>query len=153
MLILLLSCVGYCFSPSKDSVEKAKSDKTFTSLKKSLLFPGWGQFAEKRYVEGVLFFAAEAFCLYNIFSYNHKGNKNYALYKDATNVDDAVKFRELTEKFDTKRNISILAAAGIWMINLIDIYLIVKSKEKKQLKMKIESGKNKILAFSVSYSF
>ena len=153
LLIVLFSCIQICFPQSEGQVDKTELDKNFTSLKKSLLFPGWGQFAEKRYIEGVLFFAAEVFCLYSIFSNNYKGNKNYALYKDATNVDDAVKFRDLTEKFDTRRNISILAAAGVWVVNLIDIYLIVKSKEKKQLKMKIEGGKNKILAFSVCYSF
>ena len=66
----------------------------------------WGlpQIAEKRYIEGVLFLSAEIFCFYKIFSYNHKGNSYYDKYKKADNVSDAVKYRGLTENYDTKRN-------------------------------------------------
>ena len=153
-LILLFISLP-CFCRDKKEKEKISPAIKFTSLQKSLLIPGWGQITEKRYLEGVLFLSAEIFCIYKVFSYNHKGNNYYKSYKEADNVSDAINFRELIEKYDTKRNSFILAAAGIWVINLIDIYIIVKKKEKKRgnLKLKFGHNENKTLAFTVSYSF
>ena len=124
----------------------------FTSLHKSLLIPGWGQFAEKRYIEAALFLSAEVFVLYKVFDYNHKGNQYYDKYSEADNVDDAVKYRELTEKYDRRRNQYILVAIGVWALNLIDIYVIVKNKKKNNLRLTLESDVQK-LAFTLSYRF
>lgn len=153
LILLFISLL--CFCEDEEDKEEIQPKQKFTSLQKSLFIPGWGQIAEKRYVEGILFLSTEAFCFYKIFSYNHKGNDYYNKYKKADNINDAVKFRELTEKYDTRRNKFILAAAAVWAINLIDIYVIVKSKKKKNsnLKLKLESGENKKLAFTLSYSF
>jgi len=153
LIILYISLP--CFSRDEEG-EKGISHKIkLSSLQKSLLIPGWGQIAEKRYIEGILFLSAEIFCFYKIFSYNHTGNNYYNLYKNADNVSDAIKYRELTEKNDTRRNRFILAAAGAWIINLIDIYIIVKKKEKKKgnFRLKLENGENKKLAFTIIYSF
>jgi len=124
----------------------------FTSLHKSLLIPGWGQFAEKRYLEAVLFLSAEVFALYKVFDANHKGNQYYDKYNEAENVEDAVKYRKSTEKYDTRRNQYILMAIGVWAINLIDIYFIVKNKKKNNLRLTLNSGVQK-LAFTLSYRF
>ena len=124
----------------------------FTSLHKSLLIPGWGQFTEKRYIEAVLFLSVEVFALYKVFDYNHKGNQYYDKYREADNVDDTVKYREVTEKHDTRRNQFILVAIGVWALNLIDIYLIAKNKKKNNLRLTLNSGVKK-LAFTLSYSF
>ena len=140
---------------AQEEQKKASEEKRFGSLHKSLILPGWGQTAEQRYIEGILFFAADVFCAYKILSNNHKGNKNYQLYKEAENVADAVKYRELTEKYDKRRNQFILAAVGVWAVNLIDIYVIVKGKEKKKknIQIKLKSGENKQISFTLSYSF
>ena len=154
LLIIIFLCIS-CFGQDKKVKEEVSPKSKFTSLQKSLLIPGWGQFAEKRYLKGVLFLSAEIFCIYKIFSNNHKSNDYYTLYKAADNTSDAVNYRELTEKYDIRRNRFLLAAAGIWIINLIDIYIIVKKKEKKSgnLKLKLEHNENKTLFFTISYSF
>ncbi len=150
LVVSFLPCFGQEVAP-----EESPPERTFTSLHKSLLFPGWGQFAEKRYFEGVVFLSAEIFALYKVFSYNHKGNDAYARYRAADNVADAVQYREWTADYDTKRNQYLLVAAGVWVVNLIDIYFIMKSKDnkRKNLRLKLESGKNKSLALTVSYQF
>lgn len=154
ILILLVLCIPLnANSQAEKPGERTETDYSFSSLKKSLLIPGWGQLAEKRYIEGFLFFSAEIFSFYQIFSNNHKGNKYYRKYRDASSVDEAVHYRELTEKYDKHRNIYILAAVGIWAVNLIDIYVIVRRKEKRKLELKLESGEDKRLAFTLSYSF
>ena len=154
LLIIIFLCIP-CFGQDKKVKEEISPKSKFTSLQKSLLIPGWGQFAEKRYLKGVLFLSAEIFCIYKIFSNNHKSNDYYDRYKAADNTTDAVNYRELTEKYDIRRNKFLLAAAGIWIINLIDIYIIVKKKEKKSgnLKLKLEHNENKTLFFTISYSF
>jgi hypothetical protein len=144
-----------CFSQEAEEEKRTSNSNKISSLQKSLLIPGWGQIVEKRYIEGVLFLSAEIFCIYKIFSYNHKGNDYYDLYKKADNVSDATQYRDLTEKYDKKRNRFILAAAGVWIVNLIDIYFIVKKKDKKErnLRLKFNLNENKDLAFTISYSF
>jgi hypothetical protein len=156
--ILVLFFLVFSFLPisgQEVAPEETTQEKKFTSLHKSLLFPGWGQLAEKRYLEGVLFLSVEIFALYKVFSYNHKGNNAYARYKDAGSVADAIHHRQMTEDYDKKRNQYLLVAAGVWVINLIDIYFIMKNKDNKgkNLRLKFESGKNKSLAFTVSYRF
>jgi hypothetical protein len=96
---------------------------------KSLLLPGWGQLAEKRWLEGVFFMAAEAFCIVGALRQNKLGNSAYLAYKAATNVPDAVRLRRETEKRDSRRNQYLLAGAAVWALNLIDIHLIVRGKE------------------------
>lgn len=154
LIAIIFLCVS-CFGQDKKVKEEISPKSKFTSLQKSLLIPGWGQFAEKRYLEGALFLSAEIFCIYKIFSNNHKSNDYYDLYKTADNTTDAVNYRDLTEKYDIRRNKFLLAAAGIWIVNLIDIYIIVKKKEKKSgnLKLKLEHNENKTLFFTISYSF
>lgn len=155
ILTIIFLCLP-CYSQVKKEKEKEVSvGKKINSLQKSLLIPGWGQMAEKKYPEGFLFLSVEIFCLYKVFSYNHKGNKYYDLYKKADTVGNVIQYRELLEKYDTRRNKFILAVAGIWVINLIDMYFIVRNKEKKKAKLKLEikQNENKELVFTFSYSF
>jgi len=156
--ILVLLSLAFSFHPcagQEVAPEESSAEKKFTSLHKSLMLPGWGQLAEKRYVEGIAFLSAEIFALYKVFSYNHKGNKAYARYKEAASVADAVVQRQMTEDYDKKRNQYLLVAAGVWVVNLIDIYFIMKNKDPKEknLRLKLESGKNKSLLLTVSYRF
>ena len=148
-LILLVHGIAQERKPT----EEAEKEVVFTSLSKSLLIPGWGQLSEKRYIEGVIFFSAVIFSIYKIISYNNKGNTYYSKYEQADTVGDAVKFRELTEKYDKRRNIFMLVAVSIWAINLIDIYVIVRNKEKRRLKLEINTNGKKGLAFTLNYSF
>lgn len=155
LIILILFLALPCYGQDKEENKETSTKGKFGSLQKSLLIPGWGQFAEKRYIEGILFLSAEIFCFYKIFSYNHKGNDYYDLYEKADNTEDAIKYRGLTEKYDTRRNKFIFAAAGVWIINLIDIYFIVKNKEikPKNLQLKFGCNEHQELAFTVFISF
>jgi hypothetical protein len=128
---------------------------SFGSLQKSLLVPGWGQISEKRYVEGAIFLGGEIFCLAKIFSCNHKGNTYYDLYKAADNLEDTVKYRKLTEKYDASRNRYILAAFGVWAVNLADIYVIVRGRKNnhKSLRFWLEYDTEPKAVLVLSYRF
>jgi hypothetical protein len=135
--------------------EQAPTEKSLGPLEKSLLLPGWGQISEKRTIEGVAFLTAEAVCLYEVFANDHLGNLNYDLYKSAASTDDAVRFRQLVEKYDGRRNRFLLAAAAVWAANLVDIYLIVKNKGKtdKGFSFRIERGGHQKISFTAACRF
>jgi len=113
-------------SEEKDEKEKPK----LSSLEKSILIPGWGQIAEKKYLEGIAFFTLEAVAITGFIINARKGNKYYHDYREATSIPDAIKYRELAEKYDIRRNKFIIAAGAVWALNLLDMYLIYKKKSK-----------------------
>jgi len=156
-IVSLLLWLGSVPAPAQqgESSPQEPPDPALSSLKKSLILPGWGQLAEKHYFEGAIVIAAEAFSLYKIVSYNRKGNTYYRCYREAQNIEDAVRFRDLTEDYDRKRNIFILTALGIWAVNLIDIYVIVKNKKKQKqtIKLQLKSVDQKGMVVSLRFSF
>lgn len=112
----------------------AEEEKKLSSLEKSIIFPGWGQICEKRYFEGIIFVTSEIFCLAGIFKNGREGNKYYKLYKSADNTYDAIKYRDLTIKFDKRRNRFIAGAISVWVLNLLDMSLIIKKEKNMILK-------------------
>jgi len=101
------------------------------ALERSLLFPGLGQLGEKHYVKAALFAGAEIFCLVDVIIFMGKGNDAYHSYRDATDPEAVIEFRRQTEKYDTYRNTAILAAAGVWVLNMIDIFIFARKKYGK----------------------
>ncbi len=132
-------------------IEEPSSGK-FNSLQKSVLVPGWGQFAERKYLDGLVFLAAETFLVIDIMSNNRRGNTNYSLYRQADNTEDAIKYRGLTEKYDKKRNVGMLIAAGVWAVNLLDISMIVRHKSKKGERLDLRMDKHDKGQFTLSLS-
>jgi len=156
VLTLIILVSGLPSMLQSEIIQKDKSERTkFSSLQKSLLIPGWGQFQEKRYFEGSFFLSMEICYLYEVFKNDRRGNSYYRLYKAAGNTEDAVKYRDLTERYDKKRNITMLVAAGVWAINLIDTYVIVKKKgrEAKELDIKANVSYKKGLCINYRVSF
>ncbi len=110
--------------PEKSPLRKA--------LERSLLFPGLGQLGEKQYVKAALFAGGEIFCLVQVLVFMGKGHNAYKNYRDAVDPVAVVEFRGQTEKYDTQRNTAILAAAGIWVLNMVDILVFAKKKYGKK---------------------
>ena len=137
MILFTGNLICYGQETGLEETTEETGQTSFTSLHKSLLWPGWGQISEKRYVEGILFSAAEAFCVVEILINNYKGNQEYKLYKNANNVHDAIKYRRSTERYDTRRNQFMLAAVGVWIVNLVDMYFIFKGKKTRDEKLAI----------------
>jgi hypothetical protein len=125
----------------------------FSSLQRSLIIPGWGQFEEKRYFEGSFFLSLEIWYLYEIFKNNRRGNSYYRLYKAAASTEEAVRYRTITEHYDKRRNIFMLVAAGVWAVNLVDIYVIVKKKGNKLNILDIKANVSQDKGLSIHYRF
>lgn len=123
------------------------------ALERSLIFPGLGQLMEKKYFNGIVFLAGELFCITNFIINNNKGNDAYENYKIAGNSGDAVTWREKAEKYDKTRNIFLLAGAGVWILNMIDIFFHIKKKYKKKISLSLKHEKNNKISFGIAYSF
>jgi hypothetical protein len=134
--------------PKKDPLRKA--------LEKSLLFPGLGQLSEKQYVKAALFGGAEIFCLAQVLILRGKGNDAYKKYRDATDPLTVIEFRGQTEKYDRRRNAAILAAAGVWVLNMIDILIFAKKKYGKKASIGLNpyyNHENKTIGAGLRFHF
>jgi hypothetical protein len=156
VLPLIVLAIGV---PSTLQGEIPPKDKTgqekFSSLQKSLIIPGWGQFVEKRHFEGSFFLVSEICYIYEVFLNNRRGNSYYQLYKTAVSTEDAVRYRDLTERYDKKRNIYMLVAVGVWAVNLVDTYIIVKKRGREAGKLEIKANvsydKGLLINYRVSF--
>lgn len=120
---------------------KPESVRLRKALEKSLLFPGLGQLAEKQYVKAAVFASAEIFCLVKVAINISKGTEAYRNYRDAKDAA-AMEWRLQTVKYDRRRNTAILAGAGVWVLNMIDIFVFAKKKY----------GRNAAVAFHPYYN-
>jgi hypothetical protein len=126
-LLLLAALLGAGPLPAAEE-KKPEPDRLRRALEMSLIFPGLGQLYEKQYAKAALFASAEIFCLVQAFIQAGRGNDAYRGYRDAANAASAVEWRRLTEACDRRRNTAILAAAGVWVCNMIDIFVFAKKK-------------------------
>jgi Family of unknown function (DUF5683) len=126
LLLLAALLVG----PSLPAAEekKAEPDPWRRALERSLLFPGLGQLGEKQYVKAAVFASAEIFCLAQAFIQAGRGNDAYRGYRDARDAASATEWRLRTAACDRRRNTALLAAAGVWVCNMIDMFAFARKK-------------------------
>jgi len=140
LVLLMVLMAGQMLSAGEEL--KPESDRLRKTLEKSLLFPGLGQLAEKQYVKAAVFATAEIFCLIKVAVNFGKGNEAYRNYRDALDAEAAVAWRQQTAKYDRRRNTAILAGTGVWVLNMIDIFVFAKKKY----------GRNAAVAFHPYYN-
>lgn len=148
---LLIVTLSTSYLISLDKVTLTGEEKK--SLEKSLIFPGWGQIHEKKHAKGILLMGAEIACILQAISSNSQAENYYRRYRDATGPEDAVYFRNMTEKYDIRRNQYLLAGAAVWIVNLLDIYIIVRKKSKERIRISLKNEKNNRIAVCLSYHF
>ena len=123
---------------------------------RSLIVPGWGQFYKKNNTKGVLFLAG---------AIGSVGGFIYADNKHSFNMNRSLETNDLTLKkqfvqkagdFTTIKNITLGAAAAIWIWNVIDATSsdgATKYAQNKPVKFNIVSDKNSSLALNFKYKF
>lgn len=148
MLLALL----FVFPLSGRETEKNTPGET-RALEKSLLFPGWGQLHEKKTVKGLLFMTGELLAITGAVIANHRGNRNYNRYKTSTTVEDTMFYRKETERYDKQRNLFIAAGIGIWIINMVDIYLYKNKSRRKGIKLSLKRLVNNEISLDIGYHF
>jgi hypothetical protein len=140
-----------------DDAINSQAVSALSPREKSLLFPGWGQIAERRILKGAAFAAAELACLVGAIHYNAGGNSAYDQYKAAGDAASAVRYRKLVERNDGRRNACLLAAAAVWAVNLLDIHLLVNRKgagpASRSFTIGITHGPSSAIGLSVDCRF
>ena len=76
---------------------------------------------------------SEAACLSSAIVYAVKGSRSYSNYRKADNSPDAIYFRQLTERYDKRRNLSLALGAIVWAINLLDMSLSQRKPQNAQM--------------------
>jgi hypothetical protein len=126
LLLLAVLLAGLSLPAAEEN--KSEPDRLRQALERSLLFPGLGQLGEKQYVKAAIFASAEIFCLVQAFIQAKRGNDAYHSYRDAQDAAAAAEWRLQTAVCDRRRNATLLAAAGVWVCNMIDIFVFAKKK-------------------------
>ena len=129
---LLLAALLAGLSLPAAEEKKAVPDPWRRALERSLLFPGLGQLGEKQYAKAAVFASAEIACLAQAFIQAVRGNDAYRGYRGAKDAAAAGEWRRQTEKYDRRRNTALLASAGVWVLNMIDIFVFAKKKYGRQ---------------------
>jgi hypothetical protein len=138
--------------PRRGEEKPPEEERKLGPREKSLLFPGWGQISEKRYGRGLTFMFSEIACISSAIVYTVKGSHSYSHYREADYTPDAIYYRELTEKYDKRRNISLALGAIVWAVNLLDMSLTKeksnnasennKDKQKNDYKLHLDLSPN-----------
>lgn len=130
LLVMAALLAGLLAAPAALRGEEAgpESPRLRKALERSLLFPGLGQLYEKQYLKAALFASAEAFCIVEAVIHARKGNDAYRRYRDAASPEAALAWRGETERCDRRRNTALLAAAGVWVLNMADMFVSAKKK-------------------------
>ena len=128
-LTLLLLAVLLAGSPALRGEEKPPEEPRLRkALERSLLFPGLGQLYEKQYAKAALFAALEVVCLSLTVVHARAGNDAYRRYRAAADPAAAAAWRLETERRDRQRNTAMLGAAGVWVLNMADIFVFTRKK-------------------------
>ncbi|MFO7914255.1 MAG: DUF5683 domain-containing protein [Candidatus Krumholzibacteriales bacterium] len=101
----------------------------------SVIFPGWGQMRDGRYGKGTTFMGAELVLLTGVLMSNIQYDRDVeqyedaaALFRNATYIGDKLYYHQQmmdrwddADRMDTYRKLLAGAAAGVWIINIVDM--------------------------------
>ncbi len=101
----------------------------------SVIFPGWGQMRDGRYGKGTMFMGAELVLLTGVLMSNIQYDRDVEQYEDAaasfrnaTYIGDKLYYHQQmmdrwddADRMDTYRKLLAGAAAGVWIINIVDM--------------------------------
>lgn len=123
---------------------------------RSLIIPGWGQFYKKNNTKGFLFLVGAAGSIGGFLYADNQHNYNMNRSMETNNLDLKKEFVQKAGDFTTIKNITLGAAAAIWIWNVIDATSsdgATKYAQNKPVKFNIVSDKNSSLALNFKYKF
>ena len=148
----LFAIDGY---PDYQSLQYTNRYPTSTILK-SAIVPGWAQFEKKQSGKGILFLAATGASI----GLSLKANNDYNYYvnrrDEAVGLDLKKEYQKEADNSLSLRNVSLAAAAGIWIFNLIDAASpngAPRYASSNGFKFNFKSTDNERLALNLKYKF
>jgi len=127
-----------------------------STIIKSAIVPGWAQFEKKQSGKGLLFLAATGASV----GLSLKANNDYNYYvnrrDEASGLDLKKEYQKQADNSLSLRNLSLAAAAGIWIFNIIDAASpngAPRYASSEDLKFNFTSNDNERFAFNLTYKF
>ena len=123
---------------------------------KSLIVPGWGQFYKKKSGKGLLFLLGTTGSLGGFLYANNEHTNNMNRSKETNNIDLKKQFVKKAGDFTTLKNITLGAAVGLWIWNVIDATSTpgaTRYAQNKSIKINLVSELNSSLALNFKYNF
>ena len=123
---------------------------------RSLIVPGWGQFYKKKNTKGFLFLIGAAGSVGGFMYANSKHSYNINRSLETNNMDLKKQYVQKAGDFTTIKNITLAAAAGVWIWNVIDATSTegaTKYAQSKPFKFNLVSDQYSSLAFNLKYKF
>lgn len=110
------------------AVSAASDGKKPKTISIAKFIPGIEQFKTKQYVKGTLLLGSLIGTAAAAFSYNKKGNDWYDKYRNSSNVEEIVLFRQNAEKKFKKRNLFITGILSVWLLHILDLKFFKSGK-------------------------
>jgi len=123
---------------------------------KSLIVPGWGQFYKKKNGKGIMFLLGTAGSLGGFLYANNEHSNNMNRSRETNDIALKKQFVEKAGDFTTLKNITLGAAVGLWIWNVIDATSTpgaTKYAQNKPIKLNLVSDQNTSLALNIKYKF
>ena len=123
---------------------------------KSLIVPGWGQFYKKKSGKGLLFLLGTTGSLGGFLYANNEHTNNMNRSKETNDIALKKQFVEKAGDFTTLKNITLGAAVGLWIWNVIDATSTpgaTRYAQNKPIKINLVSEPNSSLALNFKYKF
>jgi hypothetical protein len=101
----------------------------FSGAWRSAIVPGWGQLYKGKAAKGVTLLAAEALLVTGAVYSEMRRSDSFRKSQETTNLNIVKEYRNRADSWELYRNVAVGAAAGVYLINLLDAAL-AKGKVK-----------------------
>ncbi len=109
-----------------------QKQEPIANIVKSSILPGYGQFAAKKSLKGLIFTTTALTTIGGGIYFLRQSNQKYDKYKSADNIDDIEKYFDGSEKLLKTSRTYFGIGVAIWALNIIDAYFSTNSYNKKQ---------------------
>ncbi|MCK5125257.1 MAG: hypothetical protein KAR42_03285 [candidate division Zixibacteria bacterium] len=120
-----------------------KRSPSMTMLK-SVVFPGWGQYSNRKRIKSGVIFAVESYFIYKTVDYGIKAGDSRKIWKSISDDSISAKtlaFQQYTDDRDN-RNTNIWYTAIIMFLSMIDAYVDAHLQDFPEPADKAEEAKN-----------
>jgi hypothetical protein len=107
---------------ARDSISGHKGPSPTGALLRSVVVPGWGQFANGRYVKAVVVAGVESFFIYRAISYGRDAADSKEAWQNAPDDQKTEAFSRYTDDRDN-RNIKIMYSVLTVFLSMFDAYV------------------------------
>jgi len=140
----------------RDTTQTEKPSPTLT-LFKSVLFPGWGQYSNRKYIKAGIVFVVESYFIYKAVDYGRKASDWRSKWKKAPDDLKSEYFSKYTQYRDS-RNTNLWYTALTIFLSMFDAYVDAHLREfpediadREKVSLDIAGGEQ--MRVAVNYRF